>query len=150
MLEKEKVLENATKALNKEDQPWEVTVEGEKIIASWKWMDATFFSAKEVDNEIKSYKCIISFGKDGKYKETDYTSTKSNYVKYQDGKLKIGHSESAFKGKVMQKSFNMGVGKDNKTGNVGIITHKFSTSIIKKAIKEYMEECGWKKAGLFG
>ena len=33
---------------------------------------------------------------------------------------------------------------------VGIVESKLDTSIIKKSIRDYLKQCGWKKAGLFG
>ena len=44
MIEKEKVLSDAPKILNSDNNPWEVTVEGDSIIGTWKWMDARFFT----------------------------------------------------------------------------------------------------------
>ena len=38
MIEKEKVLSDAPKVLNSDNNPWEVTVEGDSIIGTWKWM----------------------------------------------------------------------------------------------------------------
>ena len=38
MIEKEKVLSDAPKALNSDNNPWEVAVEGDSIIGTWKWM----------------------------------------------------------------------------------------------------------------
>ena len=47
MIEKEKVLSDAPKALNSDNNPWEVAVEGDSIIGTWKWMDARFFTEVE-------------------------------------------------------------------------------------------------------
>ena len=44
MIEKEKVLSDAPKVLNSDNNPWKVTVEGDSIIGTWKWMDARFFT----------------------------------------------------------------------------------------------------------
>jgi len=62
--EKEKVLAQAPEALNKPDQPWEATVEGDSIVARWKWMDATFFSAHSVTDETRAYTFTVTL--DGK------------------------------------------------------------------------------------
>ena len=39
MIEKEKVLSDAPKVLNSDNNPWKVTVEGDSIIGTWNgWM----------------------------------------------------------------------------------------------------------------
>jgi len=150
MLEKQKVLEGALEALNKPDQPWEVTVEGDTIVAHWKWMDATFFAPNELNDETKEYSFSVTLSDNGKWKEIDHTVNKSSNVSMNNGKLSFGTSQQSFSGKTNQKSFSFGVGSDNKTGETGFIGFKFDTSLVKKPIRAYLESCGWKKAGLFG
>lgn len=146
MIEKNKVLGDAVSVLNKDDQPWEVSVEGDCIIGKWKWMDATFFSQSKISSEVRDYTFTVTLGDNGKWKEVDRTSSKSASVSSTGAKL----SASKFKGKTMQKSFEFGVGKNKDTGETGIIGFTFDTSLVKKPIREYLESCGWKKAGLFG
>jgi len=47
-------------------------------------------------------------------------------------------------------SFTFGMGKDNQTGEVGLVSFKFNTTTVKQPIRDYLTSCGWKKAGLFG
>ena len=150
MLDKTKVLEDAPNALNKTDQPWEVTVEGNSIVARWKWMDATFFAPNEINDETKDFTFTVTLDDNGKWKEIDKTKEKTKSVKMDGGKISLGGSSNSFMGKTTQKSFEFGVGKDNKTGNVGLIGFKFDTTLIKQPIRDYLTTCGWKKAGLFG
>ena len=42
-MDKQYILQNIQNDLNKPNQPWVVTVQGNSIVAYWKWMDATFF-----------------------------------------------------------------------------------------------------------
>lgn len=150
MLDKTKVLENAPNTLNKSDQPWEVTIEGNSIVGRWKWMDATFFEPTEVNDATKDFTFTVTLDDKGKWKEMDKTKEKTQNIKMNDGKLSFGSSSSAFKGKTTQKSFEFGMGKDNKTGDVGLVGFKFDTAMVKKPIRDYLTSCGWKKAGLFG
>jgi len=150
MLDRDQVLTQAPAALNQENQAWEVKVEGNSLVARWKWMDAKFFAVKEVNNEVKDYKFTVTLDEKGKYKEKDNTEEKKTSVSMKDGKLSFGTSSSSFSGKTTQKSFSIGVGQDNQSGEVGLLKHKFDTSAVKKPIRAYLEECGWKKAGLFG
>ena len=148
--EKQKVLAEAPGVLNKPDQPWEVTVDGDAIVAKWKWMDATFFAPNDVTNEIKEYSFTVKLNDKGKYKEIDKTVQQSSGFSMNDGKISFGSSSSSFIGKTTQKSFEFGIGKNNQTGEVGAVSFKFDTTVVKKAVREYLQANGWKKAGLFG
>jgi len=37
-----------------------VIIEGNSIVVRWKWMDATFFGASVVNNEIKNYTFTVT------------------------------------------------------------------------------------------
>ena len=148
--EKLKALQDAPHALNRPDRPWEVTVEGDSIVARWKWMDATFFAPHEVSDETRQFTFIVTLTDKGTWKELDQTENKSAGVKMNGGKLTIGGSSSSFMGKTNQKSFQFGVGKNNQTGQAGLIGFKFNTTAVKQPIRDYLTSCGWKKAGLFG
>jgi len=148
--DKQKVLAEAPGALNKPEQPWEVKVEGDSIIACWKWMDATFFAPNEVSDETRAFTFIAALSEKGTWKETDKTERKSTGVKMSGGKVGFGSSSSTFSGKTNQKSIQFGVGKNNQTGQAGIVKAKFDTTSVKQPVRDYLTACGWKKAGLFG
>lgn len=141
---KSQVLQDAPSALNKAGQPWEVSVEDDAIVARWRWKDATYFSPGSVSVETQNYTFTVTLGDNGKWKELDRTAGKSASVSGSGAKL----SASGFVGKTTQKSFEFGVGRNNKTGETGLITTKFDTTAVKKPIREYLTACGWKKAGL--
>ena len=149
-LEKQDVLNEAYRVLNRPDQPWEVTVAGDSITARWKWMDALFFSPHEVNNETRQYAFTVTLTNKGTWKEHDHTENKSSGVSFSGGKLSFGGSSSKFSGKTSQKSFNFGVGMNNQTGEAGFVGFKFDTEAVKQPIREFLKSCGWKKAGLFG
>ena len=148
--EKQKVLYDAPFALNRPDQPWVVSVEGDAIVARWKWMDATFFAPTEINDETRNYSFTVVLDNKGKWKEIDQMEQKSSNVSMSGGTLSFGASSSSFKGKTTRKSFEFGVGQDKQTGQVGFIGFKFDTGIVKNAVRGYLTHCGWKKAGLFG
>jgi len=60
-------LAEAPGAPNKPEQPWEVTVEGDSIIAHQKWMDASFFSPNEVCDETRALTFTIALNNKGKW-----------------------------------------------------------------------------------
>ena len=150
MTDKLTVLAQAQGALNRPDQPWEVTVEGDSIIARWKWMDATFFAPQDVSNETREFTFTVILNDKGTWKELDKTEKKSGGLKMSGGKLSFGSSSNTFKGKTNQKSIKFGVGKDNRTGEIGVVGFSFDTTTVKEPMRNYLTACGWKKAGLFG
>ncbi len=144
---KQKMLDDAMMVLNNANNPWEVMVEGDCIIASWKWLDARFFGPQTITDEKKEYKFIVTLKDNGKYKETDIMKTKKPQINFRNGKLSFG--SSAQQGNLMSKSIRIGLGKDKQTGEYGLIKSTFSTEAVKDPIRRYLKDNGWKKAGLF-
>ncbi len=149
-VDKQRVLYDAPAALNRPDQPWVVTVEGENIVARWKWMDAVFFAPNEITDATKAYSFVVTLKDNGKWKEQDITMQTSKSVGFEGGTLKIGGAKQAFSGHSTQKSFEVGLGKNKQDGNVGLLAFKFDTQYVKEPIRAYLTNCGWKKGGLFG
>lgn len=149
-VEKQKVLQDALIALNRPGQPWEAIITGDSIVARWKWMDATFFAPHEVNDETRQFTFTVTLTDKGTWKEIDKTEEKASNVKMSGGKLSFGSSSNTFVGKTNQKSISFGVGKNNQTGETGIVGFKFNTTTVKEPIRDYLVACGWKKAGLFG
>ena len=147
MKSKEEVLNNALIVLNKPDKPWEVTITNDSIVAKWKWMDATFFSPNEITNEVKEYSYIVTLTDKGKWIEKDVTSEKEKNINIGENKIEFGSSN--FSGHTANKSITIGFGKNNTTNETGIVAFKYDTSLIKNEIRNYLQECGYKKKGLF-
>lgn len=145
MLTKEQILANIENDLNSNDRAWKVVVEGDKIIADWKWMDATFFGPTDITKEVKEFKFIVTLLDNGKWKELDVSSENETSI----GKGGFNFNKSGFVGHQFNKSFTLGLGRNNQTGEVGVQAFKFSTNDIKVPIREYLKKCGWKKKGLF-
>ena len=76
-MEKQEILENIENDLNQENLPWKIAIEGDSIIATWKWMDATFFSPGQIDDEIKEYKFIVTLLDNSKWSEKDISIAKN-------------------------------------------------------------------------
>ena len=144
--DKQQVLAYAPTALNRQDQPWYVAIEGDSIVARWKWMDAAWFAPHEVSQETRDYTFTLTLDEKGKWRETDHTENKSSHVQMGGGGVRFGSSMSGFSGKTTQKSFQFGVGKNNQTGQTGLISFKFDTNAVKQPIRDYLQYYGWKKA----
>jgi len=149
-VDKQKVLYDAPLVLNKPDQHWQVTVQGDSIVGHWKWLDAVFISVFEVTEAIKEYSFTVTLGDNGKYKELDRSGEKERDVSFSGGTLSFGSSSDKFMGKKNQKSFQFGLGADRNKDQVGVVVGKLDTTLIKEPIRQYLADCGWKKAGLFG
>ena len=72
---------------------------------------------------------------------------KEKNINFGEGKLEFGSSN--FSGHTAGKSITIGFGKNNDSNESGIVKFKYDTSIIKNEIKNYLQECGYKKKGLF-
>jgi len=145
-MDKEAVLANAPAALNKADQPWEVSVEGDAIVGRWKWMDATFFAPTQITDEVKEFTCTFTLDDKGKWHEID----KNEEAEKSAGLGGLGASKNFQIGHIEKKSIEISFGKNKETGEVGLMKSSIDTSVIKKAIRDYLTDCGWKKPGLFG
>ena len=149
--EKQQVLYDAPQALNRPDLPWQVTVEGDALVARWKWMDATFFAPHEVTAETRDYTFTATLSDNKTWRELDRSEDKKKAgVSMSGGKLGLGTSSNTFIGKQNKKSFELGVGQNNQTGQAGLVGFKFNTTQVKEPIRAYLISRGWKKAGLFG
>ena len=148
-MDKNQVLQSAAMSLNFSERPWKARVEGDSIIATWKWDQPEFFSPFETGDDTKEFTFVVTLKNNGTWTEADTVQEKSSGVSFSGGNLSFGSSKNTFKGKTNQKSFQFGIGKD-KDGQVGIVGSKFDTSMVKEPIRAYLTNCGWKKAGLFG
>lgn len=143
---KQNILSEITTVLNKDDQPWEIAVEGEKIICRWKWQDTRFFSLVSVTDQQKEYTLTITLKDNGKWSEVDSIATKSSQINAGG----FSTNKTHFKGTTNTKSFEIGFGKNKQTGDTGVVKVQFDTSLIKRQVREYLTQNGWKKAGLLG
>jgi hypothetical protein len=148
--DKQSMLYEAPAVLNRLGQPWQVSVEGDSVVARWKWMDAALFSPHEVNNEVRDYAFIVTLGDNGKWREQDKSTKKSGGVSFNNGQLSFGGSKSSFSGKQMGKSVQFGAGRNNQTGEFGIVGFRYDTSQVKSQVRAWLTHHGWKKAGLLG
>jgi hypothetical protein len=153
--DKNAMLQNAPAMLNGPTIPWEITVDGDNIIARWKWMDTTWFAPGEVSDETREYSHIITLHDNGKYKEHDVSVQRSSGIGMGpsnggSGGFGMNKSFSSFHGKQSEKSITIGLGRDHQTGQVGLVTSKFDTGLVKNQMRDWLAANGWKKAGLFG
>jgi len=139
---KQQTLRNAPIALNRPEQPWYVTAEGDALVARWKWSDGLHFPPHEVTREVQSFTFTVTLSDNGTWRELDNSEKKSVGLTFNNGSLGFGGSSSSFSGKQNKKSFSLGVQPDGQ-----LAASKFDTTLVKQPIREYLTACGWKKAG---
>ncbi len=143
---------NGALALNGYDKKYIITVEGNKIITSVKWMDATFFAPHLVTNEMRDFKFIASLNNDNTWCEVDEMRSTQKSA----GLGGLSMSKSVSKGKVIRYSKTIAFGQKNGEGKLGIVECTFNTQEYKKPVSDYLKACGYKKtnkgfwAALFG
>lgn len=147
----QEVLQGAL-ALNGDDKKYSVTVEGDKIITTVKWMDAVFFAPDSVTDEVRQFKFIANLNDNNTWLEID----ESKSVKKSAGMGGLSMNYSSFKGKEISFNKTIGIGKNREDGSVGVIKIEFNSEEYKKPVSEYLASCGYKKtnkgffASLFG
>jgi len=159
MFDRKKVLEDAPGALNKVDQLWEVTIEDNSIVARWKVKDTTLSEPTGMGNARKNYKFTVTLDEKGEWEERDTIDENKLFGMtaeqpgLQQGTFSLnlfGASSYSFdtrKGKSFQKSSFLTLGRDHKTGKIGMIKTEFDTKILKQSVRDYLTRCGWVKKG---
>ena len=147
----QEVLQGAL-ALNGEDKKYVITIDGDKIITTVKWMDALFFAPASVTDEVKEFKFIAKVNENGTWLEID----ESKSVKKSAGMGGLSMNYSSFKGKEISFNKTIGIGKNRQDGSIGVIKIEFNSEEYKKPVSDYLANCGYNKtnkgffASLFG
>ena len=134
--DKQKVLADAAEALNKPDQPWEVNVEGDSIVARWKWNDERYFVLGSVTNEVRDYTYKVKLDNNGKFKDVEKLVREISGGGSYRSKTTIG------------KTWNWTTPSEFKRNNQTGQTAELNASSLKQSIKGYLESCGWKYDGM--
>lgn len=135
-----KQLFEASLALNGDDKKYIITVEDDKIITRVKWMDATLFSPTSISKQMEEFEYIVKVNDNGTYSEITKLSSKGGSLSPRGGIL---NKETVIGGRARKKT--IAFGKDNQTGEVGVIDASFSSEEYKHPIKELLKSAGYKK-----
>lgn len=150
ILENEQIIsiyENARNYFVSIHPEWLCTIEEDILIIQLNWQNSTFFNGRGLSHFDRTYRHIIKVFPDGKFMTTDLNVTDETAV----GVGIINISQQVFSGKSWNYHYEKEFGRDNNTGEVGILTYKFNTSDIQKPVKEYFKSIGLQyKAISFG
>lgn len=138
---KDEVLRGAL-LLNGEDKKYLISIDGDKIITEVNYKNAILFSPASVTDTMKQFKITTRL-----YDDNTYTEFHSDKVRSKSA----GNGFAAFLqggtyGKVSKAEVSISFGKNKKTDKSGIVKTSFNTKEYKKVIREYLKECGYKKA----
>lgn len=138
-LTKEELFESAL-ALNGDDKRYIITVENNKIITRVKWMDATLFSPRSISREMKAFEYIVKVNDNGTY--TEITKTLSSGTSLSSGGISLSKG-GLYGGNTYSKT--IAFGKNNQTGELGMVNISFNSKEYKHPVKELMKSSGFKK-----
>ena len=134
--------------LNQPGQPFQYFVgPNNTIIGTWRWQDQTLFAPQAVTAEVQQFQFVVELQADGTYKEHTTEASHQTQAGASGGNLHFGTSSSKFSGQSAGKSFSIGLGHDNQTGQTGVVTASFDSNLIKQPLRAFLESQGWKKAG---
>ncbi|MDR0847663.1 MAG: hypothetical protein LBN10_01240 [Propionibacteriaceae bacterium] len=131
-------------SLNRDDYPWTYEVSGSQIVARWRWMDARFFAPGSVTAAERDFTYSVTLKNNGKY-------TASETHAATDAKVGLGGvslGKSGFKGHSSGKSFQLGIGQDQQSGQTGVLIYRFDPQPVKDVLKGYLAFHGWEPAGV--
>ena len=135
---KNDVLTNIVKALNNDDNPWQIIIEDGIIVGHWKVMDARFIGFSTITDEQKNYRYEVTLDDEGHWKEKDTIQEKE--IVFNPFERKI-----SFNSETWNKSITIGFGKNKDTGETGMLKFDFDTERIKEPIRDYLTRCGYTK-----
>ncbi|QIG45141.1 hypothetical protein G5V58_22365 [Nocardioides anomalus] len=137
-------------SLNRPDQPFTYSVEGQTIVGTWDIVKATSLYPTEVTHIDRDYRLEVELD-EGEHQfdvEDEEHTTRASL----DGDG-LHAEKSLFKGKEKKKEFSFEFGGVNKTEEgIGVapVVYSFDTDKIKQPLFGYLEQHGWeRKKGFF-
>ena len=141
----------AVPSLNRDDQPFTYTVEGDRVVGTWDIVKATTLYPTELEHVDKDYRITVEL--DEEKGTFDFTERSSETTARADGDG-VGGSKEVFIGKQSKKEFSFsfgGVTKDEDGVTAAPVVYSFETSRIKDPLFTFLEQHGWeRKKGLLG
>jgi hypothetical protein len=119
--------------------PFICTVDQGCLVVQLNWKDTTFFNGRGITREAFGYRYIVKLKPNGKFTTVDLTTADVQSV----GLNGINISSSAFAGKQVSFHKDIQLGRDNLTGQTGVITNSFNSRDIQVPVKQYFLNQGF-------
>ncbi len=145
-MNKEQVKQSAFSRFNNPNNFFTVEVNGDDLIFTWNWKNATLFGMTSISQENREYKYIITLFDNNKYKDRSIDTNKN--INVSPGNISFGNS--LFTGKQFGVHKEIGIGRNNQTNETGVQMFDFDTRKIQKPVQNFLNECGYTKKGIFG
>ena len=116
------------------------TIEQGMLVIQANWKDTTYINGPGLTREQRSYRHIVRIKPNGKYATLDVYV--DDYQSVGLGGLVI--RRDAFSGKAVTFNWEAQIGKNNQTGEKGLIVNRFSSRDIQAPVKEYFNNLGFK------
>ena len=140
------VFQNAIQYFNTGAYPFVAGIQGDKLVFTWDWKNALIVGlAPSIKNEHAYFKCVVDIIGDKKYKITDISGSTTKSV----GVNGISMKKDFRMGKQFGMNKTIAIGKDKNNNKVGVVTFDFDSRRIHGPVKQFLENCGLKKKGLF-
>jgi len=137
--------------LNRPGQPFAYWVEGNSIVGRWLWQDQTLFNPMSVTDEVRTFAFTCELQQDGTYKEHITEVQRETSLTTGDGTIGLSFGGNSFHGIGTHREFRAGMGRDNQTGQVGLVTASMNSELVKKPLRDYLAYYGWQpKKGFLG
>lgn len=128
--------------------PFEVrntsTPQANQFECVWNWKNAIVASTQGITDEQRMFKAVYTIYPNGSYTVQDI-STATNKG-FGGGKFSFG--KSFFKGKQIGMHKEIAIGRNNQTGQMGLMTFDFNTEKIHKPVEEVLASYGLTKYGM--
>lgn len=134
------LLNSAVNDLKVNDEPWDIFIENNSIIAKINWKNTTNFSFTGITKEMENFEYRINLFDN--YKYTEFFKTNSTNANLNPTSVSATHS--SFYGIVLRDYDSIEFGINHNTKEKGIITTHFSTDEIRNKMRTYVEERGYR------
>lgn len=141
---KSELLQKAAAELNGVSDSFDVSVTGDNIIVTSKWLNGTAVGVGGTENMRETVTTIYTIKNNGKYKwhdvfDSDHTSIGVNGIS-------LSKSKFAGKSASFNKTVYFGKNNNNPDGGPDVQTAESNTTKTHKIMKEWLEKYGYKKA----
>jgi hypothetical protein len=135
-----------TAELNRPDQPFSYSCEGDRVIGTWDVADVTYqglLSAGTIDED---YAITVTLDEQsGTYDVSERTSKSGSDVRLSGGTVGFGGSKQVFRGRSIGRSWGGGAAlRATSHGQAGHTwSYEFETSRIKRPLLDLLHDAGW-------
>ena len=128
--------------------PYKLEIVNDQYVkASWRWMDATYFTGVSITKEIQNFAVYIKLDDNGTFRWFDNSDSLIAIPGASNSRRGTVATAQSFYGKQWRFEKTVVLGKDNIDSEVGITSFKLNSASIHKALKYWLNQNGYKQRG---